>query len=87
MKKKSELIKLEIFNHVKRYYHILYKMSYQSYSVSLKEGQEANLARAYNNISPTTIRLKNDKLKGIFPLLLTKTQKKELIKQIKLELI
>ena len=49
-------------------------MSYQSYSVSLTEGQKANLARAYKNTSPITIRLKNDQLKGNFPLLLTKTQ-------------
>ena len=49
-------------------------MSYQSYSVSLTEGQKANLARAYKNRSPITIRLKNDQLKGNFPLLLTKTQ-------------
>ena len=49
-------------------------MSYQSYSVSLTEGQKANLARVYKNRSPITIRLKNDQLKGNFPLLLTKTQ-------------
>ena len=49
-------------------------MSYQSYSVSLTEGQKANLARAIKNRSPITIRLKNDQLKGSFPLLLTKTQ-------------
>ena len=49
-------------------------MSYQSYSVSLTEGQKANLARAYKNRSPIAIRLKNDQLKGNFPLLLTKTQ-------------
>ena len=56
----------------KKYYHILYKMSYQSYSVSLTEGQKVDLARAYKNRSPITIRLKNDQLKGNFPLLLTK---------------
>ena len=44
-------------------------MSYQSYSVSLTEGQKGNLARAYKNRSPITIRLKNDQLKGNFPLL------------------
>ena len=49
-------------------------MSYQSYSVSLTEGQKANLARAYENRSPITIRLKYDQLKGNFPLLITKTQ-------------
>ena len=49
-------------------------MSYQSHSVNLTEGQKANLARAYKNRSPITIRLKNDQLKGNFPLLLTKTQ-------------
>ena len=49
-------------------------MSYQSYSVSLTEGQKANLARAYKNRSPITIRLKNDQLRGNFLLLLTKTQ-------------
>ena len=49
-------------------------MSYQSYSVSLTEGQKANFARAYKNRSPITIRLKNEQLRGIFPLLLTKTQ-------------
>ena len=49
-------------------------MSYHSYSVSLTEGQKANLARAFKNRSPMTIRLKNDQLKGNFPLLLTKTQ-------------
>ena len=63
-------------------------MSYQSYLVSLTEGQKANLARAYKNRSPITMRLKNDQLKGNFPLLLTKTQKKiELIKQMKQKLI
>ena len=41
-------------------------MSYQSYSVSLTEGQKANLARAYKNRTPITIRLKNDQLKGNF---------------------
>ena len=49
-------------------------MSYQSYLVSLTEGQKAKLARAYKNWSPITIRLKNDQLKGNFPLLLSKTQ-------------
>ena len=49
-------------------------MSYQSYSVSLTEGQKANLAGAYKNRSPITIRLKNDQLKGNFSLLLTKMQ-------------
>ena len=49
-------------------------MSYQSYSVSLTEGQKADLARAYKNRSPIKIRLKNDQLQGNFPLLLTKTQ-------------
>ena len=58
----------------KGYYHILYKMPYQSYSVSLTEGQKANLTRPYENRSPITIRLKNDLLKGNFQLLLTKTQ-------------
>ena len=49
-------------------------MSYQPYSVSSAEGQIANLAKAYKNRSPITIRLKNGQLKGNFPLLLTKTQ-------------
>ena len=49
-------------------------MSYQSYSVSLTEGQKAKLARAYKNRSPITIRLKNEQLGGDFPLLITKTQ-------------
>ena len=49
-------------------------MSYQSYSVSLTKGQEFNSARAYKNMSPITIGLKNDQPKGNFPLLLTKTQ-------------
>ena len=49
-------------------------MSYQSYLVSLTEGQKATLARAYKNRSPITIRLKNEQLRGNFPLLLTKTQ-------------
>ena len=49
-------------------------MSYQPYSVSLTEGQKVNLTRTYKNRSPITIRLKNDQLKGHFPLLLTKTQ-------------
>ena len=49
-------------------------MSYQSYSVCLTEGQKANLARAYKNRSPITIRLKNEQLMGNFPLLITKTQ-------------
>ena len=64
----------EFLSYKKQYYHILYKMSYLSCSVSLKEGQKANLARAYENRSPITIRLKNDQLKGNIPLLLTKTQ-------------
>ena len=51
-------------------------MSYQSYSVSLTEGQKEILARAYKNRSPITIRLKNDEFKGIFPLLLTKNANK-----------
>ena len=55
-------------------------MSYQSYSVSLTEGQKANLARAYKNRSSITIRLKNDQLMGNFPLLLTKTQIKRINK-------
>ena len=55
-------------------------MSYQSYSVSLTEGQKANLAGAYNNRSPITIRLKNDQLKRNFPLLLTKKQIKRINK-------
>ena len=49
-------------------------MSYQSYSVTLTEGQKANLGRAYKNRSPITIRRKKDQLKGNFPLLLIKTQ-------------
>ena len=49
-------------------------MAYQSYSVSLTEGQKVNLARACKNRSPITIRLKNDQLKENFPLLSTKTQ-------------
>ena len=49
-------------------------MSYQSYSVSLTEGQKANLARAYKNRLPITIRLKNNQLKGNFPFLFTKPQ-------------
>ena len=49
-------------------------MSYHSYSVSLTEEQKENLARAYKNRSPTTIRLKNEQLRGKFPLLLTQTQ-------------
>ena len=58
-------------------------MSYQSYSVSLTEGQKANLARAFKNRSPMTIRLKNDQLKGNFPLLLTKTQINRINKAVK----
>ena len=57
-------------------------MSYQSYSVSLTEGQKANLARAYKNMSPITIRLKNEQLRGNFPLLLTKTQINRINKSI-----
>ena len=49
-------------------------MSNQSYSVSLTEGQKANLARAYKNRSSITIRLNNEQLRRNFPLLLTKTQ-------------
>ena len=49
-------------------------MLYQSYSVSLTEGQKENLARAYKNRSPITIRFKIDQFKGNVPLLLTKTQ-------------
>ena len=57
-------------------------MSYQSYSVSLREGQKANLARAYKNRSPITIRLKNEQLRENFPLLLTKTQINRINKSI-----
>ena len=57
-------------------------MSYQSYSVSLTEGQKANLAGAYKNRSPITIRLKNEQLRGNFPLLLTKTQINRITKSI-----
>ena len=62
-------------------------MSYQSYSVSLTGGQKANLAIAYKNRSPITIRLKNDQLEGNFPLLLTKTQINRINKADKQELI
>ena len=62
--------------------HVLYKMSYQSYSVSLTEGQKVNLARACKNRSPITIRLKNEQLRGNFPLLLTKTQINRINKSI-----
>ena len=41
-------------------------MPYQSYSVSLTEGQKANLARAYKNRSPITIRLKMNNSGEIF---------------------
>ena len=83
MKKKLELIQLEMkFNHIKKYYHILRKMSYQSYSVSLTEGQKANLARAYKNRSPITIRLKNEQLRGNVSLLLTKTEINRINKSI-----
>ena len=47
-------------------------MSYQSYSVSLTEGQKAHLA----------IRLKNEQLRGNFPLLLTKAQINKINKSI-----
>ena len=57
-------------------------MSYQSYSVSLTEGQKENLARAHKNRSPITIRLENEQLKGNFPLLLTKTQINSINKSI-----
>ena len=57
-------------------------MSYQSYSVSLTEGQKENLARAYKNRSPITIRLKNEQLRENFPLLLTKTQINRINKSI-----
>ena len=57
-------------------------MSYQSYSVSLTKGQKANLSRAYKNRSPITIRLKNEQLRGNFPLLLTKTQINRINKSI-----
>ena len=57
-------------------------MSYQSYSVSLTEGQKANLARTYKNRSPITIRLKNEQLRGNFPLFLTKTQINRIDKSI-----
>ena len=63
--KKSELIQLEmkLLSYKKKHYHILYKMSFQSYSVSLTEGQKENLARAYKNRLPITITLQNDQLK------------------------
>ena len=57
-------------------------MSYQSYSVSLTEGQKANLARAYKNRSPIIIRLKYEQLRGNFSLLLTKTQINRINKSI-----
>ena len=37
-------------------------MYYKSYSVSLTEGQKANLARTYKDRSPITIRLNNDQI-------------------------
>ena len=55
---------------------MLYKLSYQSSSVSLTEGQKANLARAYKNRSPITIRLKNEQLRGSFPIIVNKTTNK-----------
>ena len=54
---------------------IIYKMSYQSYSVRLTEGQKANLARAYQNRSPITIRLKNDQ-QGKFSIIVNKNANK-----------
>ena len=53
-------------------------MSYQSYSVSLTEGQKANLARAYKNRSPITIRLKTKKwsTKGVFSIIINKNTNK-----------
>ena len=57
-------------------------MSYQSYSVSLTEWQKDNLARTYKNRSPITIRLKNEQLRGNFPLLLTQTQINRINKSI-----
>ena len=47
-------------------------MSYQLYSVSLTEGQKANLARAYKHRSPITIRLKQRANQGKFSIIVNK---------------
>ena len=61
----NEILIIYIYIYINIYIYI-YKMSYQSYSVSLTEAQKANLARAYKNKSPITIRLKNEQLRGNF---------------------
>ena len=47
---------------------------YYPYGVSLSKGQLEKLSRAYNNNSPTTIRLTRNEFSGPHELMLTKTQ-------------
>ena len=49
-------------------------MTYVNYSVNLSDGHKRSLAKAYENKSELTLRLKNNQLTENFPLLLTATQ-------------
>ena len=48
--------------------------NYQSYSVSLSDGQKIALAKAIQTKQPITIRLSNSQLTGNDQMMLTKTQ-------------
>ena len=51
-------------------------MTYKSHSIQLTDGQKQSLAKAYNQKSPITLRLKHGQLSGTngIPLMLTDTQ-------------
>ena len=85
MKKKSEFIQLEMkFYSYKKNITISYIRCHINHiQVYETEGQKANLAREYKHKSPITFRLKNEQLRGNFPLLLTKTQINRVNKAVK----
>ena len=55
-------------------------MSYFQYNLSLTKGQKEKMLKAYQKRAPFTIRLKNERLTGSDPLMLTKTQIKKIEK-------
>lgn len=57
-------------------------MTYTTHSVTLTDGQKQNLAKAFEHKCELTIRLKNNQLRGDFPLMLTSTQIKNINKAI-----
>ena len=58
-------------------------MSYFQYNLSLTKGQKEKMLKAYQKRAPFTIRLKNERLTGSDPLMLTKTQIKKRLKRVK----